>query len=239
MKHSSIIAKKEREEIFKLFIKRSKLKFSDIEKKVKIRSNHLNYHIERMVEENILEKADGFYNLTKNAEKMIPFFAHVTGKEQGPLTIITAAIINRGKICLLKRAKRPYQGYWGLIGGKLKLEESIKESALRESKEETGLNCKFEKVAAVLHERVRDSGIIKHAFTIFFCKLSTKETKTRKPDEGELEWFDIDDLPEKIIPSDKIMIQDLLEGDFCSKDVLIDDKEGELVDMVVKDGGSI
>ncbi len=36
------ILRKERENIFELFIRKHKLKFSEIEREIKIRSNHLN-----------------------------------------------------------------------------------------------------------------------------------------------------------------------------------------------------
>ena len=239
MKHKSVLAKKEREDIFGLFVKQQRLRFSEIGKQLKIRSNHLNYHLEKMIDASIIEKTDDHYHLTKNAEKMIPFFAQITGKEQGPLSIITAAILNGNRICLLRREKRPYQGYWGMIGGKLRLSESIRETALREAKEETNLDCDFEKIAAVLHERVNDSDVIKHAFVIFLCRLTTDQTELKSTEEGELKWFDLSDLPEKIIPSDTVMIKELLDEDFCCKDVIIEDKDGHLVSMVVKDGGGL
>ena len=235
MKYSLITSKKEREKIFSLFIKNKRLKFSEIEKKIEIKSNHLNYYINKMIKEDLIEKVDKSYQLTKEAEKLIPFFAHITGKEQGPLCIITAAILNNNKICLLKREKRPYQGYWGMIGGKLKLAESIKDTALREAKEETNLNCKFEKLSAVLHERVKDKDNVKHAFVIFLCKLTTKQDIFKVTEEGELKWFNLNKLPKKIIPSDKLMIKELIENEFCCKNIIINEKEGKLKNMEIKD----
>ncbi|OYT32418.1 hypothetical protein B6U93_01960, partial [Candidatus Woesearchaeota archaeon ex4484_78] len=174
MKSNTLLAKKEREDIFKLFIKKKMLKFNEIEKNLKLRSNKLSYHLDMMVKDNILEKDNEYYKLTKKAEQMLPFFAHLTGKETGPLTVIVAAIKNKERICLLKRVKRPYQGYWGMIGGKLRMNESIKDCALRETKEETGLDCEFNGVKGVLHERVKDNGDVKHAFVIFLCELESK-----------------------------------------------------------------
>lgn len=239
MNQKSVLAKKEREEIFGLFVKQQRLRFSEMEKQLKIRSNHLNYHLEKMIDAGIIEKADEHYHLTKNAEKMIPVFAHITGKEEGPLSIITAVILNSNRICLLRREKRPYKGYWGMIGGKLRLSESIRETALREAKEETNLDCDFEKITAVLHERVKDSDVIKHAFVIFLCKLTTEQTELKPTEEGELKWFDLSHLPEKIIPSDRVMIEELLEKDFSCKDVIIEDRNGHLASMVIEDGGRL
>lgn len=236
-KKTAIASKKEQQDIFALFIKNHQLKFSDIEKTMALRSNHLSYHLDKLVYDGVLTKRDDFYVLTQDGEAMIPFFSQITGKEQGPLSIITAAIINGEKICLLQREKRPYKGYWGLIGGKLKLSESIRETALREAKEETNLDCTFEKLVSVLHERVKEEDTVKHAFVIFFCKLAALATKTRSCDEGKLAWFELSNLPPNIIPSDRVMITELLHQDFCAKDVLIVEKDGQLTNMEVEHGG--
>lgn len=231
----TILSKKEREDIFELFTKKHTMTFSEIERGLQIRSNHLSYHLDKMVKQGILEKANDLYQLTGEAEKLIPFFAHMVGKEQGPLSIVVCGIVNNDKICLLRREKRPYKGYWGMIGGKLKLDESVKDTALREAKEETGLECSFDKVSAVLHERVKQESDTVHAFIIFLCLLKSEDEKLRYTEEGKAEWFKIDDLPEYIIPSDKFMIQELLENDMCFKDIEIMDSCGELKDMVIKD----
>jgi len=229
------ILREEREKIFELFIKKHKLRFSEIEKEIKIRSNHLNYHLKKMIEEDLLEKKDGNYKLTTEAEKIMPFFAHLTGKEQGPLTIIAAAIMKDGKICLLKREKRPYKGYWGMIGGKVMMNETIKEATLREVKEETCLDCKFDKLVAVLNERVVENGEVKHAFNIFFCKVIAESDEFACSDEGELKWFSMNKLPSNIIPSDRLMIKDLLNKEFNFKEIVIEEKDAELIKMRVDD----
>lgn len=224
---------KEREDIVRLFTKHHKLKFTDIEKKLGIRSNLLTYHLDKLVKEEIIEKKEDYYRLSLTAEVIIPSFEQITGKETGPVSVIIAAITNNNKICLLKREKRPYQGYWGMIGGKIKIEESIKETALREAKEETGLNCSFDKVVSVLHERVKESEIIKHALVIFLCRLTTNDIELNHTDEGRLKWFDLNKLPKNIIPSDKLMINKLLNKDFCLKEVVMEDKSGELIRIEV------
>ena len=235
MKSSTLLAKKEREEIFKLFVRKRMLKFNEIEKILNIRSNTLSYHLDMMVKDNVLEKDGEYYKLTKEAEQIIPFFSHVTGKEKGPLTVIISAVTRKNKICLLRRAKRPYQGYWGMIGGKLRLDESIKDCAIREVKEETGLDCEFEGIRGVLHERVKDNGDVKHAFVLFLCELTTKGKDLNSGDEGDIEWFDLDKLPAKLIPSDGLMIKELLDKKFAYKEVIMtEDETGELTEMDVK-----
>ncbi len=232
------LSKKERENIFEIFVKNKKMKFTEIEKILDIRSNLLNYHLKIMIEEGLLGKVEEMYCLTKEGETIIPFYAHLTNKEKGSLVISAVAIRRKGKICLLKRSKRPYQGYWGMIGGKVRLEESIEETATREALEETGLKCEFKRVVSVLHERVKDSGSVKHSFVIFFCEVEAKSDELVETDEGEVKWFPINSLPKDIIPSDRLMIEKLLKTRKSNiGKVMIEEVEDELKNLEYEEYG--
>jgi 8-oxo-dGTP diphosphatase len=229
---------KEQEKIFETFIKKHRQKFSDIEKTTDIQSNKLSYHLSKMVEQDLLIKEGDFYSLSKKAEKLIPFFAHMTGKEIGNLCVVLCAIIKDKKILLMKRKKRPYQGYWGLIGGKLQLSDSISGAALREVKEETDIDCQFTELNSVLHERVKENDEFKHAFVLFLCTLTPKGDHKKEFDteEGLVKWFDLNSLnKDELIPSDHYMIKNLLNNKTNIKEVTIEDKEGKLTNMDIKE----
>jgi ADP-ribose pyrophosphatase YjhB (NUDIX family) len=228
----------DRERIFSLFAFNRELKFGMIEKELGISSNQLSYHLSKMVEEGILVKTGDAYTLTHIGESMIPALNQITGREQGLITIVAAAVMRGDRICLLKRKKRPYQGYWSLPGGKMRLQESLKDAAIREVREETGLDCHFDDLCSVVHERVRDGGVFKHAFVIFFCRLNANGSVLQTSDEGDIAWFDVSELPEKIIPSDRLMIEKLLNGSLTCKEVLMDDSEGTLSRFRVAEAGT-
>jgi 8-oxo-dGTP diphosphatase len=61
-----------------------------------------------------------------------------------------------GDIVLAKRKNPPYKGEWGLPGGKMDGDETIEETAIREAKEETGLDIKLKKVIGVYSAPYRD-----------------------------------------------------------------------------------
>ncbi|MFH1400390.1 MAG: NUDIX domain-containing protein [Nanoarchaeota archaeon] len=229
------IDNEERQKIFSLFITERQLRFSDIERKTGLRSNHLSYHITEMIKAGHLIKQEDMYMLTPTAETLMSKFSQVVGKEQGPLAIVVVAARNQGRLCLLKRNKRPYQGYWGLIGGKMRLSESVQQTALRETLEETGLRCAFKRVAAVLHERVNDEGAIKHAFIIYLCVVDAADTKTKPGEEGQLGWFDIESLPNDIIPSDRYMIESLLDSEHRVVHVILEQKDERIINMTIND----
>ncbi len=225
-------AKEEREKIFEFFIKNKKLKFSDIEKMSGLRSNYLSYHLEKMLNDEVIEKVDDYYKLTKKSEELIPFFANFTNKEVGVLTVVLSAIIKDNKICLIKREKRPYKGYWGLVGGKLKNGESIKDTALREVKEETNLDCAFNKIHNVIHERLYEDEKAKHSFVFFLTSLKPVSEKIISSDEGKVKWFDLKLLnKEEIIPSDYFMISELLSHNNSPIQLLMTEKDEKLLDF--------
>lgn len=51
-----------------------------------------------------------------------------------------AFIRNNGKILMINREKRPWQGAWNGIGGKLEPGETAEECVIREIREETGID---------------------------------------------------------------------------------------------------
>lgn len=231
MKYQNSPIKEERAEIFRLFLNNQKLRFSEIEKKIEARSNVIAYHLEKMQKENIIQKRkDHYYYLTKEAEKYIPIFSDIKEEELSPLPVILVALINKKEILLIKRNKRPYKGYWSLIGGKMHLKESFKEASLRQIKEKTSLKSKYQSINSIMHERVKGGGIIKHSFILFFTKVASNENNFVESKHGQLKWFNIKKLKskDKIIPSDLWLIKNKLNNKENIKSVRMSEKEGKL-----------
>ncbi len=208
-----VLSKEEREKIVTLFATHHCLSFSAMEKHTGLRSNHLVYFLKQLQEEGILSKQDDEYRLTVAGQKLIPTMAHLTGKEVPPLAVVLTAIVKDDQILLLKRAKRPFQGLWGLPGGKLTHDESIEQAAIREAIEETGLNCAFERFCGVCQEHVKEGDVVKHSFLLFVCKVKPIDGGLNSGSEGEIGWFDIKSLDEsQVIPSDFWFIRNLVSG---------------------------
>lgn len=102
------------------------------------------------------------------------------------------------------------EGSWTMPGGKLHFQENLKEGAIREVFEETGIKVKSLKVISVSNDIVHDA----HFVTIgFLAKEFGGEEKVMEPDEIiEWKWFDLDSLPSPLyFPSEKI-IENYLAG---------------------------
>lgn len=73
--------------------------------------------------------------------------------------ILTADVIienEDGSIVLVKRKNKPYKKEWSLPGGKMDDDETIEQTAVREVREETGLEIYLKKIIGVYSQPDRD-----------------------------------------------------------------------------------
>jgi len=121
-------------------------------------------------------------------------------------------ILKEGKVLLGHRHENPEkassllhgEGTWTMPGGKLHFQEKLKEGAVREVFEETGIKVKGLEAISVSNDIVQDA----HFVTIgFLCKDFEGEAKVMEPDEiTEWKWFDLNNLPSPLyFPSEKII----------------------------------
>jgi len=152
---------------------------------------------------------------------------------QNILNIVVAGIEYKNKWLFIKRKRGDYQEKWALVGGKMQFDETIKESILREIKEETGLEAEWVGIKSILNEKLieMDSKATKQQFIIILCSVKTSSDEVQETDEGELYWFtnqDIQENKEDIIPSDYYMITKLIPKESLQQIVeveLLENKE--------------
>lgn len=75
------------------------------------------------------------------------------------MTKLTTDIIieyPNGEIVLAKRGNPPHKGKWGLPGGMVEEDESVEQAAIREAKEETGLDIQLVRMLGVFSKPNRD-----------------------------------------------------------------------------------
>jgi len=206
-----------RKSIFQQFLYNKELRFNEIEKLTKIRSNELAYFIQKLVDDGILLKSGEFYKLTDLAEKYIPFFIE-DDEKLSPLPVVLVSCVSSGKVLLWKRRKRPYKDQWSLPGGRIRLKETVEQASLRLLKDIAFIDAEFVSVNAVVNEKMVEADNIKHAFLILFTKAVPNNSIKENED---VRWFDIGSLPEKMIPSDKWLVQNRLESRIDFKEEII------------------
>jgi ADP-ribose pyrophosphatase YjhB (NUDIX family) len=183
------------QKILSTFLHNHKLKFSEIERLVKVRSNKLSYYLKKLEKKGILVKEGDFYKLSETAEFLIPYLS----KKNSILPVVLIAIKKDSKnIFLYKRIKRPYKDFLSLPGGRIILGETIPKATGRIIKEKFNIKCKFRQINSVSLEQVKKNKKIIHSFLLIFVTALTKDN---------LEYIDIEKNKEKIIKSDYKLIK--------------------------------
>ena len=98
---------------------------------------------------------------------------------------------------LIKRAAEPDAGLWSIPGGLVELGERAVEAAVREAKEETGLDVEIEEVLGVVDKIIRDEDSrIKFHFIIVDYVASPKGgSLTASSDALDARWVKVDEFP--------------------------------------------
>ena len=113
-----------------------------------------------------------------------------------PIVGVGAVIVQGGRILLEKRKNEPGRGKWSIPGGIVELGESLEETALREVKEETGLDVeKPELIDVVSNIDLDEDSRIKYHFVIidYFVKF-TGGTLEAMSDAEELRMVRLDEV---------------------------------------------
>lgn len=114
-----------------------------------------------------------------------------------PLVGVGAIIIEPPRVLLVKRAHPPIQGQWSIPGGVLEVGEMVREAAIREAREETGLIVEPGELLGVFDRVLRDSEqrVQYHYVLIdFLCKPVGGELRAAS-DAEEVRWFTLEQLP--------------------------------------------
>ena len=106
-------------------------------------------------------------------------------------------------VLLIKRKNEPYKDCWAFPGGFINIDESAENAAVRELKEETGLDVvKIEQLKAYSNpERDPRERVITIAF---IAESKIKEVKG-SDDAKEAKWFDISNLPQLAFDHEQIL----------------------------------
>jgi ADP-ribose pyrophosphatase YjhB (NUDIX family) len=116
---------------------------------------------------------------------------------EAPLVGVGAIIIELARVVLVKRAHPPLQAQWSIPGGVLEVGELVREAAIREAREETGLTVEPGDLLGVYDRVLRDpSGRVQYHYVLmdFLCRRVAGELAAAS-DAAEVRWFTRDELP--------------------------------------------
>lgn len=118
-------------------------------------------------------------------------------------------LVQAGKVLLLQRQRPPHEGKWTAPGGKLEHGESPYECAIREIREETGLEIAMPMLKGVVS--VLDQAYGVH-WLLFIYRADQIVGTQGTTHEGELRWFPISELDQVEMPySDRLYLPRVLD----------------------------
>ncbi|RDY27273.1 NUDIX domain-containing protein [Romboutsia weinsteinii] len=117
-----------------------------------------------------------------------------------------------GDILLQKRNR--YDEIWGLPGGAIEIGESIEEAAIREVKEETGIDVRVEHLIGVYSKYFAEYENGDKAQTICYLfkgNIVGGDLEVDESETFELKFFAKDNIPKLFVQQHEDMINDFLE----------------------------
>ncbi len=101
--------------------------------------------------------------------------------------------VRDGKVLLAKRGRDPYKGAYDIIGGFMEADELPEAAALREAKEETGLDMRIVSLLGIYNDEYGDDG--ERTLSLHYITEITGGEMNAMDDAAELRWFDIGRVP--------------------------------------------
>ena len=114
-----------------------------------------------------------------------------------PLVGVGAIIIEGDRVLLVKRAHPPLQAQWSIPGGVLEVGELVREAAVREAREETGLIVEPGDLLGVYDRILRnEEQRVQYHYVLvdFLCRPVGGELYAAS-DAEEVRWFTREELP--------------------------------------------
>ncbi len=148
-------------------------------------------------------------------EVMLEMFALATGEQvemleplrasvfscPTPFSVVDTAVIHKAHILLIRRADN---GLWAMPGGALEVGETPAEGAVRETLEETGVQCHITKLIGVFDSRLCHSQTAHHLYHILFLGAllddATFGNGSHAHEVLDVAWFAENHLPPDIDP---------------------------------------
>jgi ADP-ribose pyrophosphatase YjhB (NUDIX family) len=125
-----------------------------------------------------------------------------------PLVGVGAIVIEQGRVLLIKRGKPPLEGQWSIPGGMLEIGEELREAAVREAREETGIQVEAGELLGVFDRVLRDvEGRVQYHYVLidFLCYVIGGELRAGG-DASEAQWFTPEEVAKLPLMKDTIEV---------------------------------
>ena len=128
--------------------------------------------------------------------------------------IAVFVILRKGnKAAFLMRQNTGWMdGYYDVVAGKVEAGETYRQAAVREVKEEAGVDIRPEDLTYLLTAH-RKSNDMTWVDTVFEIRQWQGEPHNAEPDKhSSLDWLDLDNLPDNIAPPGRFRLEQAAAG---------------------------
>jgi ADP-ribose pyrophosphatase len=136
----------------------------------------------------------------------------VVGHRRLVIAFSVMIVMDETKRVLLE--ERADDGYWDFPGGSVELDETVEAAALRELQEETGLvGIEYDLLKVysgdVAFYRYANGDEVCGVDTVYVCTKYQGTLKAQDDEVKRLKWFSLNDVPEKLSPRNRLIVEDL------------------------------
>jgi ADP-ribose pyrophosphatase YjhB (NUDIX family) len=110
-----------------------------------------------------------------------------------PAPTASALVLRDGRLMLTRRARPPQEGLWDLPGGFVDPLELPEDAAVRELREETGLDIRIERLLGFFLDTYGEDGVA--TLNVYYVASVVSGDEAPADDVSEIGWFPLDHLP--------------------------------------------
>jgi len=186
-------------------------------------NDHFAYHIKVLIQEEYVTKENSKYSLTSKGKEFANMMdtdnTEIEKQPKVAVIIIATKNINGKKYLLVQeRTKEPYFGYYGFITGKIRFGEKVSEAAMRELKEESGLEEGEVLVKRIVHDHVvlEDTGDLVEDKMFYVVLIKNPKGELVDTKNGKNKWITVErfkNLKKKYYNEDNIYKISQSKGD--------------------------
>ena len=126
-----------------------------------------------------------------------------------PMASSDSVVIHNNEILLVKRATKPFKGFWTLPGGIMDPGETIEQTAVREVLEEPGAKVTIDRMLGVYSGPKRDPRGT--SLSVVFLMKFIKFVGVADKEVSEVKFFPVNKIPSKLGFDHKTVINDALK----------------------------
>lgn len=125
--------------------------------------------------------------------------------------VTNCVLVKDDKVLLLKKPRR---GWWVAPGGKMELGETLKDTVVREYREETGIYLQNPHLKGIFTILIQDGQEIVSEWMMFtFLASEFNGTNVNQSEEGLIEWHHINDIQNlQMAPGDYHILDYVIKG---------------------------